>query len=139
MEDIRLSNRNLNITETYFLANKMLLLFLFLAILYLLFALIFEIGIPCQYKILFGKECRSCGLTRGLSSCMKFDFSQANTYNSQSTFIFGCVVFQIIFRFLLLMISMIKSHLKQTTIKPLQILDVSTIILIFTIDFMYYG
>ncbi len=139
MEDIRLSNRNLNITETYFLANKILLFFLFLAILCLLFSFVFEIGIPCQYKILFGKECRSCGLTRGLSSCMKFDFTQANTYNSKSTFIFGCVVCQIIFRFLLLMISIIKSHLKQIAIKPLQILDISTIIIIFTIDFMYYG
>lgn len=136
---MRLSTRNLDIIETYILANKILLFFLFLAVLYPLFAVIFQFGFSCQYKILFGTECRSCGLTRGLSSCMIFDFSQANKFNSQSTFIFVCMICQIIFRFLLTRISKIKLLLKQIRIKPILLFDISTMILILTIDLKYYG
>jgi hypothetical protein len=136
---MRLSNRNLNIMETYILANKILLFFLFLVVLYVLSAMIFKFGISCQYKILYGTECRSCGLTRGLSSCMKLDFSQANKFNTQSTFIFVCVICQIIFRFLLIRISKIKLLLKRICIKPILLFDFTTMILILTIDLKCYG
>jgi hypothetical protein len=139
METIGIGKRNLSIIETYLLANKVLLFFLFAMILYLLFMVVFKFGLLCQYKLLYGTECRSCGLTRGLASCMTLEFSQANNFNSHSTFIFLCVICQIIFRLLIIRIANLKLYLKQIPIKKVLLLDVSAIIIILTINLKYYG
>jgi hypothetical protein len=135
---MKLSTRYLSITETYIFANEIILFVALLVFLYPLFTPYFNGGFSCQHMMLFGTECRSCGLTRGLTSCMKLDFSTANKFNAQSAFIFVCVICQVIFRFLLIRIAKIKLLLRQT-IKLILLLDISTLIIILTIDLKYYG
>jgi|ETNmetMinimDraft_2_1059921.scaffolds.fasta_scaffold277911_1 hypothetical protein len=41
-----------------------------------------DLSYQCQYKILTGKECGSCGLSRSWVSLSNFKFEQARNYNS---------------------------------------------------------
>ena len=84
--------------ETYLVVNKTLLLLILLAMLYLLVIQITKIGIPCNYKIIHGVECKSCGLTRGLSECLKGNFEAANNYNPQSILWMYFLIIQLLFR-----------------------------------------
>lgn len=136
---MKLSRTYLNTTETYILANKILLFLLLLILLYPLFTAFFNVGFSCQHKIIFGTSCRSCGLTRGLWSCMKLDFLTANKFNTQSTFIYITIICQIIFRFSLIHISNISDFFKRRNSIPIFSLDISVIITLLIINLKYYG
>lgn len=64
-------------------------------------SVIFDTGLKCQYKLIHGVECRSCGLTRGIYFCWIGDFDKAKSYNVFSVKFFTCNIFILISRFLL--------------------------------------
>ncbi|MCG3165160.1 MAG: hypothetical protein POELPBGB_00922 [Bacteroidia bacterium] len=136
---MKLSQQNHTRIDAYLLANKALLFLMLLLLLYLIFMSCFDIGFACQHKIFFGTECRSCGLTRGLWSCMKLDFATANKFNTQSTFIFISIICQILFRFLLVQISMVHQFLKHRNFNTLFSIDISVIVILFIVNMKYYG
>ena len=136
---MELSRKNLNASETYNLANKIIIIVLLLVLLYPLFTNYFNLGFPCQYKMIYGTECRSCGLTRGLQSCVKFDFLNANKLNSQSTFIFFALIFQIIFRFFLILILKLNVFKLNNNIVGILSLDLFINLTLIIINIKYYG
>lgn len=136
---MNLSRKYLSAYETYYLANKVIILILLLVVLYPLFTKYFNLGFPCQYKLIYGTECRSCGLTRGLQSCLKFDFINANKLNSQSTFIFIALICQIMFRFLLILFSRFNFFKTQSKIIKTLSLDLFINTTLIIINLKYYG
>ena len=136
---MELSRKNLKASETYYLANKIIIIVLLLVLLYPLFTNYFNLGFPCQYKMIYGTECRSCGLTRGLQSCVKFDFINANKLNSQSTFIFFALIFQIIFRFFLILILKLNVFKLNNNIVGILSLDLFINLTLIIINIKYYG
>ena len=136
---MELSRKNLKASETYYLANKIIIFILLLVLLYPLFTNYFNLGFPCQYKMIYGTECRSCGLTRGLQSCVKFDFINANKLNSQSTFIFFALIFQIIFRFFLILILKLNVFKLNNNIVGILSLDLFINLTLIIINIKYYG
>ena len=136
---MNLSRKYLSAYETYYLANKVIILILLLVLLYPLFTKYFNFGFPCQYKLIYGTECRSCGLTRGLESCVKFDFINANKLNSQSTFIFFALIFQIIFRFFLILILKLNVFKLNNNIVGILSLDLFINLTLIIINIKYYG
>ena len=128
--------RNYNIVETYILANKVMIFFILLILIYPLFIDCFELSFSCQYKLLTGKNCRSCGLTRGLLACYDFDFTQANKLNNQSLFTFITAICQLIFRILYLFKSnWIAKYLK---INTLFFFDIGVLLFLFLFNIFYY-
>lgn len=136
---MRFSRTNLNIAETYLLANKVILIIIALVIMYPLFTLYFDFGFPCQHKLYFGSECRSCGLTRGLQSCLQFDFSAANAFNKQSTFVFLVFVSQIVFRLFILLFLAPLILKRPSNVTLISLIDLTTIIALFAFNLFYYG
>ncbi|RDI50478.1 uncharacterized protein DUF2752 [Flavobacterium glaciei] len=136
---MKLSKTNLNTAETYNLANKMLLFILLSMFLYPLLTAYLNLGFSCQYKLIFGTECRSCGLTRGLRNCLKFDFSTANKFNAQSTFVFLIIIIQIILRISLIFILKNKYLSTQKNIIKIASFDVFIIISLLIFNLKYYG
>jgi hypothetical protein len=136
---MKLSRKYLSPSETYYLANKFIILILLLVLLYPFFTKYFNLGFPCQYKLIYGKECRSCGLTRGLQSCVNFDFLNANKLNSQSTFIFIALIFQIILRFFLVLFSRCNFFKTHNNIVGILSFDIFINITLIIINLKYYG
>ena len=136
---MNLSRKYLSAHETYYLANKVIILILLLVLLYPLFTKYFNFGFPCQYKLIYGTECRSCGLTRGLESCVKFDFINANKLNSQSTFIFIALICQIILRFILLLFSRFNFIIIRNNMVRILSLDLLINITLIIFNLKYYG
>jgi len=130
---------NFNKYEAYLLANGMILIILLLMIIYPFLNFRFNLWISCQYKILYGTECRSCGLTRGLWSCIKFDFLTANKYNPQSVFVFFSIIGQLMFRFFLVYIFNFSNNIKPRNIKPILIIDILLISMIIITNIICYG
>lgn len=136
---MKLSRTYLNTAETYDLANKLMVFILLLVFLYPLLTSYLNFGFSCQHKLIFGTECRSCGLTRGLQSCLKFDFSTANKFNAQSTFVFTVLIGQILFRISLLLFSS-KLHFKKfKNITTILSLDIAACITLLIFNLTYYG
>ena len=136
---MNLSRKYLSTCETYYLANKVIIFILLLLVLYPLLTNYFNVGFPCQYKLIYGSECRSCGLTRGLQSCVKFDFINANKLNSQSTFIFIALICQIMLRFLLMLFSRFNFYKTNSDIVRILSLDLFINITLIIINLKYYG
>ena len=136
---MKLSRTYLSISSAYILANKIIAFILLCVLLYPLFTKYLNVGFSCQHKIIFGTECRSCGLTRGLQSCMNFDFSTANKFNNQSTFIFITVICQLVFRFSFILISKSKIFFKNKSINTILPLDIFIIIILLIFNLKYYG
>jgi len=128
--------RNYDIIETYILANKVLIFFIVLILIYPLFINCFELSLSCQYKLLTGKNCRSCGLTRGLLACYDFDFTYANKLNNQSVFTFITAICQLILRLLYLY----KSNwiFKYIKINTLFFFDIGVLLFLFLFNIFYY-
>jgi hypothetical protein len=125
--------------STYILASKLLLFMFTTALIYPVVVYLFDLKMDCQYKLIFGKECRSCGLTRGLLSCIKFDFSKAYDFNQQSTFVFFFLISQISFRIALLYFSR-KLHLnKPRNIITLISLDFAAFTSLLIFNLTHYG
>lgn len=51
----------------------------------------------CIYKILTGKECFNCGMTRAFLSILHFKFSQAVKYNKNVIVVFPLTMFLYIY------------------------------------------
>ena len=136
---MKLSRTYLNTAETYDLANKLMLMILLMMFLYPLFTSYLNFGFSCQHKLIYGTECRSCGLTRGLQSCISFDFSTANKFNAQSTFIFFVIISQIIFRISLAFILKNKYFTNPKKIIKISSLDLFIIVSLFIFNLNYYG
>jgi hypothetical protein len=134
---MKLSRKYLSASETYFLANKVIVFTLLLVLLYPIVTKYFNFGFPCQYKLIYNTECRSCGLTRGLQSCVNFDFLNANKLNYQSTFIFIALICQIIFRFILILI--LKFYRKKNNIIEILSLDLFINLTLIIFNIKYYG
>ncbi len=139
MESLGFENKNKSLLETYIFANYLILLIILLLFSYLLFTKLFNTGFGCQYKLIFGSECRSCGLTRGLQSCLSFDFSTANKFNAQSTFVFILIISQIIFRISLALILKNKYFTNPKNTIKISILDVFIIVSLLIFNLKYYG
>ena len=136
---MKLSRKYFSSSETYYLANKIIVIILLLVLLYPFFTNYFNFGFPCQYKLIYGTECRSCGLTRGLQSCVKFDFLNANKLNSQSTFIFIALICQIILRFILLLFSRFNFIIIRNNMVRILSLDLLINITLIIFNLKYYG
>ena len=136
---MKLSKTYLNPAEAYGLANKIIVTLLLLAFLYPLLSLYFHSGFSCQYKLIYGSECRSCGLTRGLQSCMKFDFSNANKFNLQSTFLFTVLIGQILFRTSMLLLSSKSLLKKRNNITKILSFDLAACITLIIFNLKHYG
>ena len=52
-----------------------------IALVYLVFVLCTNIGIPCVFHLITGLKCPGCGISRMLLSIAKFDFVSAFWYN----------------------------------------------------------
>lgn len=120
----------------YILFCKIIFVFLFLIILYTVLANNTGISLQCQYKINYGKSCRSCGLTRGLYKCFKLDFKNANQLNNQSEFIFIVIISQIFLRILLILFS--EKLFKNISIKIIVLFDVSALIFLYLFNLCHY-
>lgn len=92
---------NYDLLDTYYMANKILLVLCTIAIIYPIFSDWFKVGFACQYETLNGTHCRSCGLTRGIYACFNGDFKEAIQLNAQSIFFFITFIGQIIFRLII--------------------------------------
>lgn len=136
---MNLSKTYLNHVETYCLANKIIVTLLLLVFFYLLTSLYFHSGFSCQYKLIYGTECRSCGLTRGLQSCLKFDFKTANEFNLQSTFVFTVLIGQILFRISMLLLSRKSFYKRPKNIIRFLSFDLTTCITLLIFNLKYYG
>ena len=95
---IRIGAFKLSVNQGYFRANQVLLVLVLLAFLYPVLTELFNVENMCQYKIIYGRNCRSCGLTRGLRECYSGNFHSAQLLNNQSVFIFSIFIFQFIYR-----------------------------------------
>ncbi len=132
-----LIKKQLDLKEFYLVTNKLLILILSVIFLYPLFIKFSGVNFTCDYKFFTGKECRSCGLTRGLQSCFRLDFSKAIIYNVQSIFVFYSIIIQIISR---LIISLgYNKILNYLNIKTLLFLDSSIIMLLSIYNLYTYG
>jgi hypothetical protein len=136
---MKLGQTNLNAIETYNLANKFLLFMLLLMFLYPLITASLNVGFSCQYKLIFGTECRSCGLTRGLRNCFKLDFLTANKLNPQSTFVFIIIISQITLRILLTFVLKYRCFSTSKNIIKIASFDVFAIVSILIFNLKYYG
>lgn len=136
---MKLSRKYLSTNETYDLANKLMLIIFLMVFLYPLFTSYLNFGISCQYKLINGIECRSCGLTRGLQSCISFEFSTANKFNAQSTLIYFIIISQIIFRISLAFILKKKYFTNPKSIIKISLLDLFIIVSLYIFNLIYYG
>ncbi|PCI98010.1 MAG: hypothetical protein COB15_06660 [Flavobacteriales bacterium] len=93
---------------------------------------VFGIGLTCQYKLINGVECKSCGLTRGLSECIKGNFEAANTFNPQSILWMYFLTVQLLFRPFVIVYYWIQPLSFKRQLKKIIILDVF-ILLVFTL------
>ena len=89
---------NLNIISTYVLFSKIIIFVILTLFLFLLYFNFSEIGLKCNYKLLYGVDCKSCGITRGLSKCINGEFNEAKNYNSKSTILFLLLLINLFFR-----------------------------------------
>jgi len=60
---------------------KKTVIFLAVGLAYFLFVQLTGIGIPCMIKLVSGKYCPGCGVSRMLISILKLDFAAAAKYN----------------------------------------------------------
>lgn len=80
--------------------TKILIMF-FIGILYLLFILKYNIGIPCIFHKLTGFYCPGCGTTRAIISLIKFNPYQALRYNMLTIFLIPLASLYCIYKYIL--------------------------------------
>lgn len=125
--------------EAYLLFNSMIMYLISFAILYVVINRFFGLNIPCEYKIIYGHQCRSCGLTRGLYSCLSLHFQKANTFNNQSVFYFLTFIIQLVLRRFIRFISIKDMPLIKSNYKILFGADIAALIIILTLNIIMYG
>ena len=85
--------------ETLSQTNK---IFLFIIVNVILLLVLYIIPIDnniniCIYKIITGKECWNCGMTRAFLSILHLNFNDAIYYNKKVIFIFPLTIFVYIY------------------------------------------
>lgn len=90
--------------QAYDYANKMILISFCFVLFYVIGANLLGLGIECQFKKLHTINCPSCGLTRGVFECFKFNFKKATALNRLSLFICIYITFQLIQRISIVLI-----------------------------------
>ena len=127
-----------NSKETYFLANKILLGIVAFIILYPLITVSLNINMVCEYRKEYGVQCRSCGLTRGLLQCYKLNFQEALILNKQSFFVFFGLMFQLIFRLIILFFTKLKFGIAKIKWKLVASIDLLIILIIFILNIIVF-
>jgi hypothetical protein len=125
--------------EAYLLFNSMIMYLISFAIFYVVVNRFFGLNMPCEYKIIYGHQCRSCGLTRGLYSCLSLHFQEASTLNNQSVFYFLTFIIQLGLRQLIRFISIKDMPLIKSNYKLLFGADIVALIIILTLNIIMYG
>jgi len=125
-------------SATYLLANKLIVLVILLTLSYVVVMNYFNIEFSCQYQGLYGKECRSCGITRGLWSCFQLDFISANKFNSRSIYTFVTILMQLFYRFILIAF-MGHYQLPNKWLTSLIVIDFLLVAAMFYINLNCYG
>ena len=125
--------------EGYLIFNGVSLILVILMLIYPLLSQLLNAGFTCEYKLLFGRECRSCGLTRGLVQCWKGKFITGNTFNPQSAFVFFSIIFQLIFRTTTLIYFTVCKNVLTNILLPFVTCDIGIIIFLLLINIYYYG
>ncbi|MGL2999414.1 DUF2752 domain-containing protein [Flavobacterium sp. RSSB_23] len=91
-------------SETYFYLSKIIFLIFIALFIYVIIINTLNIKLVCDFKRIFGKECVSCGLTRGVYQCVKFNYSSAIMLNKNSVFYFLYAIWHLQLRFTILVI-----------------------------------
>jgi len=125
--------------EAYLLFNSMIMYLISFAILYVIINRFFGLNMPCEYKIIYGHQCRSCGLTRGLYSCLSLHFQEANSFNNQSVFYFLAFMIQLVLRRFIRFISIKDMLFIKSNYKLLFGADIAALITILTFNIIMYG
>lgn len=135
---IGLGKTTFSLGQVYFRANQILLFLVFLAFLYPVLTDLLNLNSTCQYEMIYGRSCRSCGLTRGLRECYSGNFDNALLLNKQSVFFFSAFVFQLTYR---LGIYFLSSKMIQTDKHVKAFITVDLIILasLFITNKLIYG
>ena len=131
--------KNIKESTAYGIFNKIIILLILFAIAYPIILELLNINFSCQYKQLFGSECRSCGVTRGLKACLKLDFLKAKEFNNQSIFFFLILIFQFFLRLVLLFIEKFKHIFYTKFLTQILVFDLLTIISLCLFNIFYYG
>ena len=134
-----LKQKSIQEYEAYLLFNSMIMYLISFVILYVIINRFFGLNMPCEYKIIYGHQCRSCGLTRGLYNCLSFHFKEANTLNNQSVFYFLTFIIQLGLRQLIRFISIKDMPLIKSNYKLLFGADIVALIIILTLNIIMYG
>lgn len=101
----------MSIIRAYFIFNIFVLLLIVAVFCYSLIITTNGIEINCIHKIQNGFSCNTCGITRGLNSFIRLDFTEANAFNSNSV-IFGLYLFShMIIRVLMAIVTFVKVNL----------------------------
>ena len=58
--------------------------------------------VSCIHKSIYGKVCPSCGFSRAFASFVYFDFEKGNSYNPYALTVYCFIVFQFVWRMVLL-------------------------------------
>jgi len=131
--------KNLKGSEVYSVFNKIIILLVLTAIAYPTILDLLNVNFSCQYKQLFGVECRSCGVTRGLKECLKFDFIKANRFNNQSIFYFATFIFQFLLRLILFLVDKFKHVFFINFFTQIFVIDLLLTISLCLFNIYYYG
>jgi hypothetical protein len=127
-----------SLKEVYLLTNKILLFFCLFILAYIFVVNLFDLSVACQYNAIYGTTCRSCGLTRGVFNCLKFDFITALRFNNQSLFIFCGLISQILIRIVILNCIPFLINGIGLNYKSIIFIDLFTIITMFLFDVFYF-
>lgn len=100
MKNIRTTLKN-KLKRPYILINS---IFAGIIILIMIYSGIFsakgnEHPVKCIHQQITGKECQSCGISRGFSEIVRLHFKEAQNYNKNSMPVFLFFAIQLILRF----------------------------------------
>ncbi len=135
----RLGADKKGLKEAYLFFNGILFSFIVFIFLYISITKHFNTGFTCQYKMITGKVCRTCGLTRALWECTNFNFKKANILNPQSEFVFMSLLFQIIYRGGMYILLKKKTELSFKVKKSFIYIDIIVLLILFTSNILIYG
>ena len=123
-------NFNTDKQGVYFYTNSLLIAFFCFCFFYVIAVSSLNIQIQCNYQTYFHRKCSSCGLTRGIFSCMEFNFKKGNCYNESSEFYFFQGTIQLTLRLIVFFIKKNIEHLMSINTFILIDATVSSIIIL---------
>jgi hypothetical protein len=124
--------KKIHLGESFFLVNITFLVLFIVLIIYLrLYANSSENGIQCQYKIITGKECETCGYTRAFVLYLNGEFTKGIKLNQSSILYFLAFCYLFITRLFWVIFSLFIQKNKLS--KKIIFIDILISILIITI------